>query len=299
MDPLRELKGFDASRQLALMKKLGGKDNVNAILRDEKIVTIKDAIQLLFDKNGRRIPKGLQSNICDTNRSFRLDQPKMNEEVDFANRIMRLHECLDVDTEITAEQLKAETERLLVLIRENFQIANIANGVWLPVIMPQLTINDIGTALEQYLKAVDKSYAEDFGDWRFYNYREDTLAGKVDIISGSRHGQLIEKMKQGPVIGVHFPNPLQGFSINASCEQMKALPEGFILSGLDTIVAVAMYPDILACNYNTPGLDLAALSWGSARSLYFEADDDSLDFNYGVNLSGADDHCSGGLLFCG
>jgi hypothetical protein len=46
---------------------------------------------------------------------------------------------------------------------------------------------------------------------------------------------------------------------------MATLPEGFILSGLDTAIAMVMYSDILARDQYTPDLMLAALSWQSAR----------------------------------
>ncbi len=273
MDPLKELVGFDAGQ---------------------------DAIRLFFDKHGRRIPEGLQANVCDANRSFRLDQPKLDMEVDFANRISRLHGCLSIDTEVTAEQLMAETERLLAMIRENPQIANIANGVCLPVVLPKLVTDDLGAELELYLAGVAGSYAKTFGGRTFYNHRKGTLANKVSIAPGSRHDQLVSRMKEGPVIGLHFPNPLQGFSIHADREQMSTLPEGFILSGMDTPIATMMYPDILARDYNTPGLDMAALQWRSADcSLRFRASGGRLGFGFTVRLASAYDRYSGGLLFLG
>ena len=270
MDPLKELRDFDAGH-------------------------------LLFDKHGRRIPEGLQTDVCDANRKFRLEQPKLKAEVDYANRITRLYGCLSMDTSITAEQFKTETERLLAMIRDNPQIVNIVNGVCLPVILPQLTIDDLGIALEQYLEAVDKSYAKTFSDRKFYNYRKGTLVNEVSIVDKSRHNQLIERMKQGPVIGIHFPNPLQGFSINADREQISTLPEGFILSGMDIPIAMAIYPDILARDYNTPGLDMAALSWQSVGdSLGFKAFGGRLGFAGTVYLADAcGGTCSGGLLFLG
>ncbi len=284
----------------AAINKLGGQEVWNAWLRNEKTVTVEDAVQLLFDKHGRRIPEGLQANVCDANRDFRLDQPKLDEEVDFANRILRLHGCLTIDTEVTAEQLKAETERLLALIRENSQIANIANGVCLPVVLPKLVTDDLGAELELYLAGVNNSYAKTFSGRSFNNYRKGDLNGKVNFVDGSRHDQLISRMKEGPVIGLHFPNPIQGFSINASREQMSTLPEGFILSGMDTPIAVVMYPDILARDWNTPGLDMAVLQWRSAGySLFFLARDVKLDFGSTVFLAIAYDYCSGGLLFLG
>jgi len=284
----------------ALVKNLGGEEVARKIQRGEAKVSFEDVVKVFFDKHGRRIPEGLQANVCDANRSYRLDRPKLDEEVDFANRILRLHGCLSIDTEVTAEQLKAETECLLAMIRENPQIANIANGVCLPVVLPKLVTDDLGAELELYLAGVNNSYAKTFGDRKFYNHRKGTLANKVSIVDGSRHDQLIERMKQEPVIGLHFPNPLQGFSIHANREQMSTLPEGFILSGMDTPIAMVMYPDILARDWNTPGLDMAALFWRSADySLNFRADDEKLGFDFTGNLANADDGYSGGLLFLG
>ena len=284
----------------ALVKNLGGEEVARKIQRGEARISFEDVVKVLFDKHGRRIPEDLQANVCDANRDFRLEQPKLDEEVDFANRILRLHGCLSIDTEVTAEQLKAETERLLAIIRDNSQIANIANGVCLPVVLPKLVTDDLGAELELYLAGVNNSYTKAFSSRSFNNYRKGDLNDKVSVVDGSRHNQLIAQMKQGPVIGLHFPNPLQGFSINADRKQMSTLPEGFVLSGMDTTIAMVMYPDILARDWNTPGLDMAALQWRSAdSSLFFKAFDGELDFFRTVSLAYASDYCSGGLLFLG
>jgi len=277
-----------------------GEETAKGLLAGDVLAEFKEVVKKFFDKHGQRIPEGLQANVCDANRSFRLDQPKLDMETDFANRILRLHGCLSIDTEVTAEQLMAETERLLAIIMENPQIANITNGICLPVVLPKLVTDDLGAELEMYLAGVNNSYKKAFSDRSFNNYRKGDLSDKVSFVDGSRHDQLIERMKEGLVIGLHFPNPLQGFSINADREQMSTLPEGFILSGMDTLITMVMYPDILARDYNTPGLDLAALQWQSADdSLFFRANDGTLVFGVAGDLAYADGHFSGGLLFLG
>jgi len=72
-------------------------------------------------------------------------------------------------------------------------------------------------------------------------------------------------------------------------------------SGLDTSIAMVMYPDILARNRNTPGLNLAALQWMSTDySLsFFVAEDDELNFTFTGRLASAYDVFSSGLLFLG
>jgi len=277
-----------------------GEENAKKLLRGEVSVKFEDIVKILFDKRGRRIPKGLQTNVCDPDKDFHLIQPKLKKDVDFANRILRLHGCLGIDTGVTAEQLKSETERLLAIVNGNPQIANIAKGVYLPVIMPKIVNNDLGAEMELYLAGVKESYGKAFDHRSFNNYRQGTLANNVSIVDGARHDQLIERMKEGPVIGLHFPNPLQGFSVNADRKQMSTLPEGFILSGMDTAIAMVMYPDILARDWNTSGLDLAALQWqSSGSSLDFTAGDGGLDFGCTDDLARACGDSSGGLVFLG
>ncbi len=254
----------------------------------------------LFDEYGRRIPEGLQAKVCDANRNFRLNQPELERDAHYASRITRLHECLDLDTGITVQQLKAETERSLDRIRDDPRIAKITNGVWLPVIMPKLITDDLGTALEQYLEGVGESYAKTFSDRKFHNHCKGSLANEVSIVEGSRHDQLVERMRQGPVMGIYFPSSLQGHSIDAQKEQMSSLPKGFILSSMDTLSAMVMYLDILARDRNTPSLDMAALFWRSTDySLGFRAGDDRLDFGSTDVLAYALGRYSGGLLFLG
>jgi len=277
-----------------------GEKNAKELLAGNISAEFKEVIEKLFDKHGRRISESLQANVCNADRNFYLYQPKLETKADYANRIMQFHRCLGRDTGITAEQLKTEIERLLALIRGNLQIAKIANGVWLPVILPQLIVNDLGTVLAQYIEAVRRSYVKTFGDRKFFNFRKGTLANEVgNVDDGSQHNQLIKRMKQGPVMGIHFPNPLQGFSINASREQMSTLPKGVISSGIDTVIAMATYPDILARDWNTPNLDLAAFFWQSATSysLSFETFGDTLHFNCTSNLTDGCREKSSGLLF--
>lgn len=286
----------------AVINKIG-LDAWNAILNGQQTinVVVRDIIQKLFDKNGRRIPKDLSSSVCDPNKDFNLSMARLETIQDYSNVLSGFTKLLGVKNfGITAEEFKAETERLLALISDNDQVANIKNGTYLPLVLPKLESGDLGAALEQYLKVVGKSYKKAFRNRNFCNYRKGELSGVVKIVDGSRQDQLIEKMKQGPVVVIFFPNSLQGFSVNASREQMETLPEGFILSGIETIIAMIMYPEVLARDYQTPGLDLAGLSWQSPDySLVFWADDGWLGFGFGGGLSDANFSYSSGLSFLG
>jgi len=286
--------------ELNALVKILGEETARKILKGEVGIRLEETIRMLFDKNGRRIPQGLNARVIDPDNDFYLSQPEMTTLDDYASRILRLHNNLGINTGITAERFKREIERQLVLIQGNPRVANILNGVWLPMILPKLETDDLGMVLGQYLEAAERSYVRTFPNRKFNNYRKGELSGKVSVVEDAGANLLIERMKQGPVIAIHFPNSMQGYSILAAREQMETLPENFALSGLDTIIAMIMYPDILARDWHTPGLDLAALSWRSADySLYFEADDAGLDFGPRASLAYAHDNYSAGLVFFG
>jgi len=278
-----------------------GEENALAILRGEKGVKISDVVRELFDKHGRYIPRNIKSAVCDADYSWHLNQPSMRKEVDYTYRIMRLHGKMGVNTGFTAEVFQWESERLLALIGNNKQIASITNGVWFPIILPKWKgTHGLDTVLEdQYLKAVGKSYKKVFPFRTFCNC-EKSFINKVFIASSSRHTCLIERMKREAVIGIYFPTALQGYSVDASQECIGTLPEGFILSGLDAIIGMIMYPDILARDENTPCLDLSALFWQDNRcSLFFKAHDDKLEFDISFRQRDVHTWGSSGLLFVG
>lgn len=298
---LEDVKRFDELNfrwWKALGTKLGGLENVKAIIQGDKVIEIKikDSVTLLFDKHGRRIPKDLKNSVCDADKDFYLAQP----EIDYAERLIRFADVFH----LSCAEFEKKSKELIKKIKNDFQLANLLNGIYLPIILPQIEAKnfDYGRILEEvFLTAVGKAYKKQFSSRDFINYRKGNLQGKVSIVPESRHNQLINKMKKDVVVGIYFPNPLQGFSILAAREQISTLPEDLILSGgFDTSAATAMYPDVLARDYHTPGYDLSALSWESSRySLCFRAYDGELVFGSRADLSDAYDDYSSGLLFLG
>lgn len=251
--------------------------------------------QEFFDKDGRRIPENLKSAVFDANRDFYLVQPQMTSEEDYAIRLARL---TNTDN-ITVRQFRNESERLLDVIQSDPKILNIVNGVHLPVVIPRMSVNNLGTTLERYLDSAGESYKETFKNREFRNYRKGTLTNAVSLVPESRHDRLIEIIESKTVVGIYFPNPLQGFSVRADREQMATLPESFILSGLDVVIGMIMHPDVLARDWHTPGLDLAAFSWQSVSLDFGAREDGMLCFDRTASLGCADDYYSGGLLFLG
>lgn len=287
----------------ALLNKLG-EENAQALLECEKSITWHDVVRTLVDKNGCVIPsRVLKNSYCNPNPDFYRRQPEIN----YFERLARQKEFFPEGAGfLSAEEFEEQSRLLLDQISKDKLIKNLLKGVFLPVCFPHLKItkrNYGQISDEVFLIAAGHSYESQFSDrgWKFYNHRKGTLKGEVEIVEGSRHDQLIKKMAQGPVPGIYFPNPMQGFSVLASREQLNFLPETLLLSGvIDAATAMVAYPDVLARDYKTPGLDLAAVSWRSAgHSLCFKAHVDSLDFPGCGPLGHARDYYSGALLFLG
>lgn len=283
----------------ALINILGGLEKVKAILRKEKEVVLKDSISILFDKHGRRIPpRTMSASVTDANRDYFLKQPKLN----YAERLARIVDCFALKEAITADEFENRAESVLEALRNDDNTKLITNGVFLPFYIPQTQVGDYGQVLDEtFLVAVERSYKAEFPKRSFYNYHKGTLTGQTSIVNGSRHERLVEAMQQGSVVGVYFPNCLQGFSVDADREQMTSLPEKFLLAGgFDAAASVVAYPDVLARDFKTPLLDLAAMRWQPAdSSLYFYASVDYLDFGSRGNLGYAHDRCAGGLVVLG
>lgn len=295
----------------ALVKNLG-ENNARAIAAGTLATEVVDTKLLLkartqnvslFNRNGVRIrPRGLKANTTKPDRDYRFNQPTL----DYGQRLARLQTYLNSPKylyNISAADFETRSEAIIASIREDDTVSNLLKGIYLPFVIPQMDVEDYGQILDEvFLTGVNNSYTEQFGGERpFNNYRKGSLAEQTTIVTGSRHERLVEAMKQGTVVGIYFPNCLQGYSVDADREQMESLPEQFLLAGgFDAAAAMIAYPDVLARDGSTPLLDLAAMQWQSSDdSLCFRAYDDDLDFGIRSNLGDASDNYAGGLVVLG
>lgn len=292
-----EFNDIPFSKWIALGKLLGGREILEGLWNGSKKATIEDAIYFLFDKNGRGIPRDLKSSVCDADRSFNLVQPEIN----YVDRLARFWSSYPQGTAFSpvsysAEEFEQEVAALRAMLDADPLFKNWDKGVWLPLVLPQIEGGDYGTLLEnRFLAAVGSSYFKEFPNRIFSNYRKGELAGQVKIIHPS-HERLVAKMQRGPVIGIFLPTPLQGFSITADREFADALPEiCHLAGGFDFAAAMAVYPDVLARDFNVSGNDCAAVQWRYADcSLRFRSYDAGLDF--GDRGLGFNSLYSGGLF---
>lgn len=296
--------------QLNALVKILGEETARKILDREIVFTQKTATKSLFDKNGRRIPIGLEAEVCDacpkvSHQPWNLKEKK----IDYSNRIGQLFLGFEgtgvlPNLSITDKQFKQKTEHLLALIKSDPQIANILNGDFFPIVMPKIDNENesIGAIVKKYLLGAAGSIRECFGGkLRNGCLWMDKKENMVEPVHESRYSQLSDKMKKGSVPGIYFPFALQGFSVEASREQMASLPNGFILSGLDAIIAMTMYPGLgMYRKEKNIKLALSSIRWGGRQTFRFWADkNQELDFTYTMNPDKAFGNESSGLFFIG
>src|SRR3989344_2464566 len=300
LSQLKKYEDLSLSQWIAIGKKLGGLEKIIGLLQGDLEAGVRKAEKALFDRHGRRIPRDLKAEVCDAGPNFMFDPLALSIEQS-AERMVRVEKYLGINLCMTSDGFCQRGISLLKALETNKQISNIMRGVWLPIVLPKLDDNYIyiGEALENWINAAGKSYSEIFPGRRFHNHRQGDLADQVRIASGSQQ-QLLAKMTEHTVVGIYFPNPLQGFSVEAQREQMATLPEGFVLSAFDTVMAMIMYPDVLARGNQTPRLDLSAFSWNNpASSLFFSPRDSEMHLADSSCLYDALNSFSGSLLFIG
>lgn len=277
----------------SLISNLGGEENALAVKSGQLVFKVakpatetdsgefvlEQPVKPWLDHTGRRIPApGMKA--ADENRSFNVVQSKL----DYAERVARFESGFQCKQGITAAEFEDRIGLVMLRLAKDERLASlILQRVYLPILIPQTeTSLDYGTLLETiFLPAVEREYKWQFSGRIFKNYRAGELTGRVKVVEKS-HQILLDAIYRGPMVALYFPNALQGFSIPADREQMKDLPKDLLLCGvIDTATALVGYPDVLARDYQTPGLDCAAVQWQSGRhSLYFRAYDDQLKFDY-------------------
>lgn len=304
MCQLEVLRNFNGGQIAALIKAIGGQEAVGRLLRNEVEVTLTEIVRRYFDKNGRGIPDKLQAKSCAPDSSFKLERPDILAngflQTAFERGENYLGDYLGRDKTPFEDYRKAIVE-LWEKLQDDEHLANLAKGTCLPLLLPQMSIDDLGTVTERLVETAGESYKECFPDRTWSNYRKGALTGNVSTVSGTRHERIIAQMADGPVSALYFPNPMQGFSVHAQREFEQILPESVSLTGtIEPAVAMTMYPKVLAHSYYTTGLECSAVQYkSSVQSLRWLALVDRLWFDCKVDLDNTSDWYSGGLLFVG
>lgn len=254
----------------------------------------------LFNKSGRRIPPP-NLTVAEANNSFSLQHPRDRY---CSQRLCRFNGT-GLEPGVFTADFDSRVDELIERLRQDNRLRGIFSGVFLPIMVPQMQVEDCGQTAEQLVTTAGQAYVREFIGREFTNHRQGELAGDVTIVPESRHQELVDQIARASVAGIYFPIALQGFSVGAQRAQMSSLPKGFLLSGvIDSAMALLMYPDILGQDGKSPFGPCSAVRWGQGQddeecSLAFLMADDHAVFGFAQCLHRSDAARSGGLLYIG
>lgn len=248
-----------------------------------------------FDQFGRCSPVGLtEPTITKSRHYFKIEQPALDLEAIHERLLRHLPgQYPDIN------EFKQSVQSILDDIARDPNSAGILKGVHVPFMLPQTLISDEGAALEEfYLQFVGDAFRTQFPGFTFKDHHSKPLTGTLEVLSGSRHDLLINRLSKGSVVGVYFP-ALREYSVPAALEKIAYLPERFLLAGgLDTAAALIACPDLLLRkNGYSPLLWLAALATGKeGEGYYFENYGYDLTFNRRMHFNRASEYSTAGLV---
>ncbi|HEX8979001.1 MAG TPA: hypothetical protein VF811_04770 [Parasulfuritortus sp.] len=252
-----------------------------------------------FDAHGRCLPAELKAGVHrNTRRYFIVNQPA----IDYAAIYRRSAKHLGSAQGPSEAEFEWRASAILRELRDDPATAPLLNGVGVPFLLPREAHTDVGEALQDvYLQAVSASFSEAFPHYAFTNHHQAGLAGKLSVVSGSRHDRLVEAMAHGPVVGYFFPC-LTEYSVPAAIEQMASLPDKFLLAGgYDTSAALVGSPDLLLRTDGYPPLLWLAALQGESEQLgyHYEAYGYNLTFNRRPHFGRVAEYWSSGLVVLG
>lgn len=253
--------------------------------------------ETLFNSFGRLIPKeGEIVYSHESRRYFSLSQPEINYQ--------EIHQNIEKylgPSSLTAQAFQEQALNVLEKIKNDPKISHILNGVHVPFLYPKIIEQlDPGSELEQnLLPAIKNSFSSKFPEYRFTNYCDGKLKGKVGIIPNVGYERLLNKVSEQTVVGWYFPNTLSEYSIPDQRKLMVRIQNDFFLSGaLEAACAFIGTPEILLKKDNVypPLLCLSAMSAEQEKFFYFfEAYGWNLTFNTRSYIGAVSEYFAGGL----
>jgi MoaA/NifB/PqqE/SkfB family radical SAM enzyme len=237
-----------------------------------------------FDAHGRCDPRALSAPVHLKSRRYFQIEPNRSSLVQIHGRLAR-HLPGEVPS---LEAFTAAVEGLRARVVADPAMAGALRGPVVPFILPAAQIADEGAALEEfYLPRVGLAFDATFPGKVFKDHHKQPLAGLLRTRAGSRHEQLLERLAQGPVVGLYLP-VLTEYSVPAAVERVASLPQGYLLAGgLDTAAAFIAEPGLLRRDQGySPLLWLAGLESKAGEGHYFETYGYDLTFNRRMHFDG-------------
>lgn len=295
---LEQIKEWPIEKLAKLVRKLGGPKFAEGLISNELDFKLWERSPKLFDENGQRIDKWLEHEARkDFDDEKRLSQPIIDYSFCLSRVLTSFPDGLEFPT---LEEFQSQSEKLILQLEKNWQLDNLLRGAYFPICLPRLEI-DYGQSLyEIFFPAVASAHKRlypgesEFSD--YYSRRHFPVNGKVEINKYSRHANLVEKLREGPLVAIQF-FPLWGFGDLSCLEQLTPLPDSLLLSGIiDIATAIITYPGIL-CDDKSHRYACIAVDLPYAKEPFFDSHKSTLYF--AGNDSGFNGFGYCGMLYIG
>ena len=221
------------------------------LARQTKSKFKKKAYMQYFDESGRRVPRdGLRVFSSGASTYYRLTQPSMDYGL-ILDRITR-HQTIPLN--ISASEFKARADSLLDQLKLDSGYSNMTNGVFVPFVCRRAPKDaDLGSELQsRLLPALHRAFNERYPDAHFKAVLQGNskLNGQISLDLHSKYDEFITACEQESVVGLYFPQALQGFDVNSQQLQMHLLPASSTVKvclsgGLDICTALTGVPELL------------------------------------------------------
>lgn len=245
---------------------------------DLRVVLVENAVKLV-GSNGRCIPvKSVRGMTMPTSCRYTVTKPSIDLDLIHGRLTRFFGPKMQF---VSVGEFKERTVAIIAELEKDKQTSNLLKGAYLPLCFPHLEIEDYGRSLEEvFLPAAECSVkaslngvgrfddriarADRYSSERYHMYTNG-LAGRIEIVQNTHHEKLVEAMGKGPVVGIWFANPLQGFSVQGCRRQIMAFQDRFALSGvIDNLTAFVADPEILDRDEHGATLDCAAVELPSS-----------------------------------
>ena len=186
---------------------------------------------------------------------YKIDQSKINYEL-----ILRRLQVGNAELESLGKlEFEIEINKIIEKINKNKDYKNLLNGTWIPFIYKRKNNGmDLGRELEEeLLPQVKNSFLQRYphAEFKAILQSNSKLINNLYLDPDSRYEEFVEKSEQRIIIGVYFPQALQGFDVTSQREQMKSLKISsdlkiYLSGGMDICAAMIGCPELLYSTEN-------------------------------------------------
>lgn len=265
---------------------------------DHPYMRLKD----LFDDHGRCVTSPLTERLPmkEEDEIFAFPKVKRNYRKLFS-RFKRVFKGTDITLPLFYKRGRSLEEQLA----SSPAFCKLLKGPYQPICLPKMSRfnydhilkNCLFPVVERYFKN-KKNKRKVFSDIRDH---EKSPAERVKVNKHSDHKRLLDRCQKGPEhrIALYFPEAFRGISVSEVLGEMKFFPEGFFpAGGIDTIIAILMYPRFTDGGWYSPAITMPGIVSARGNSFYLKSYDGFLGF--GIQDPEAKSNCfTSGLVFTG